>query len=158
MRHPSPRLTLPFLVLALSACAEAEPSVDHAAEEQAIRAIDAGWNQAMADGDVDAVVALYAEDGYLAPAGSPPISGEAGLREAWTGMLGLPGLEIAIEPGTIDVAEAGDMAVESGAYVMAFDGEDGRVEDEGKYVVAWKKVDGQWKVAADIFNSNLAGQ
>jgi hypothetical protein len=29
------------------------------------------------------------------------------------------------------------------------------VKDEGKYVVAWKKVDGAWKVAADIFNSNV---
>jgi hypothetical protein len=28
------------------------------------------------------------------------------------------------------------------------------VRDRGKYVVVWRKVRGDWKVAADIFNSD----
>ena len=27
--------------------------------------------------------------------------------------------------------------------------------DTGKYVVVWRKIDGKWKAAADIFNSDL---
>jgi hypothetical protein len=27
--------------------------------------------------------------------------------------------------------------------------------DTGKYVVVWRKVGGEWKAAADIFNSDL---
>ena len=27
--------------------------------------------------------------------------------------------------------------------------------DAGKYVVVWRKVGGEWKAAADIFNSDL---
>jgi ketosteroid isomerase-like protein len=29
-----------------------------------------------------------------------------------------------------------------------------RIEDSGKFVVAWKKVNGEWKVAYDIYNSD----
>jgi len=27
--------------------------------------------------------------------------------------------------------------------------------DKGKYIVIWKKVDGEWKYYRDIFNSDL---
>ena len=46
------------------------------------------------------------------------------------------------------------MAYEIGTYTMGLDAPGGRVEDEGKYVVVWTRVGGDWKVAADIFNSN----
>jgi ketosteroid isomerase-like protein len=46
------------------------------------------------------------------------------------------------------------MAYEIGTYEMAMDGPAGRIEDDGKYVVVWRKSDDGWKVAADIFNSS----
>lgn len=146
---------LPALFLVLSACAAGEPAADLAAEEQAIRELDARWNQAIADRDVETIVGLYADDGYLAPTNSPRISGADALRDAWTHMLDLTEGEAVITPVEIDVARAGDMAMETGDYRLAFRDGDQLVEDSGKYVVVWKKVDGAWKVAADIFNTNL---
>ncbi len=50
------------------------------------------------------------------------------------------------------------MAYDYGWYTFAFDTDNGRFEDKGKYIVVWKKVGGAWKVAADIFNTNLPAQ
>jgi ketosteroid isomerase-like protein len=47
------------------------------------------------------------------------------------------------------------MVSETGGYRLAMDGPKGqRIEDGGKYVVVWKKVNDQWKVQYDIFNSD----
>ncbi len=46
------------------------------------------------------------------------------------------------------------MAYDYGTYTFAFDGDKGRVIEKGKYIVVWKKIDGAWKVAADIYNDN----
>ena len=45
-----------------------------------------------------------------------------------------------------------------GTYEIAFSGQNGRVKDNGKYVVVWIKVDGAWRVLSDIFNTNVAAQ
>ena len=35
---------------------------------------------------------------------------------------------------------------------------DGDHIDHGKYVVIWKRIEGEWKLHRDIFNSNMAAQ
>ena len=47
------------------------------------------------------------------------------------------------------------MAADIGHYTFAFDTETGRFEDQGKTLVVWGKIDGNWQVMADMFNSNL---
>ena len=44
-----------------------------------------------------------------------------------------------------------------GAYEMSFNDPAGKpVSDKGKYVTIWvKQQDGKWKVAVDMFNSDL---
>jgi len=40
---------------------------------------------------------------------------------------------------------------------MSFKDPSGKtIEDHGKYVTIWKKQSGKWKVAYDIFNTDLA--
>jgi ketosteroid isomerase-like protein len=50
------------------------------------------------------------------------------------------------------------MAADIGTYDLSFDGKSGRVQDKGKYVVVWRKIGGEWKAVADIFNTNLKAQ
>jgi ketosteroid isomerase-like protein len=38
------------------------------------------------------------------------------------------------------------------------DSPNGRIEDDGKYVVVWRKTGKGWQVAADIFNSSRQRQ
>jgi ketosteroid isomerase-like protein len=64
-----------------------------------------------------------------------------------------PNASFAFEPTTIRTS--GDMAYEIGSYSLAFEPSQGGAGDTGKYVLVWIKEDGAWKVAVDIFNSNL---
>lgn len=48
--------------------------------------------------------------------------------------------------------------IDIGAYDFTSTTPKGPVTDHGKYLVAWKKVKGEWKVGADIFNSDLPVQ
>jgi len=103
---------------------------------------------------VDGTVAHYADDAaFLAP-NAPATSGKTAIRAAWTDLLKSPGLSLSFGPTAVRIAHASDMAYEIGTYTMGLDAPGGRVEDEGKYVVVWTRVGGDWKVAADIFNSN----
>ena len=56
-----------------------------------------------------------------------------------------------------DVARSGDLAYMIGTYELSLNDASGKpVHDRGKYAEVWKKqTDGQWKVVADMFNSDL---
>lgn len=127
---------------------------DSAAAEQRIRALDEQWVAAVATKDAAAVAAFYAEDGSLMAPNGPAADGRDAVTAAWGGMLALKNLQLSFAPTTISVAKAGDVAIDIGTYTLAFDSDQGPVKDQGKYVVVWKKVEGDWQVAADIFNSN----
>jgi uncharacterized protein (TIGR02246 family) len=143
------------VLLASTACEQGGPKVDLAAEKKAIRALADEWDAATAAKDVAANVAFHAPDGQMLPPGPLLVQGQDGLTKTWEGLFALPGVNLTIDTSKVVVAQGGDLAYEVGTYALAFDGEQGRVEDKGKYVVVWKKVEGTWKAAADIFNSDL---
>jgi uncharacterized protein (TIGR02246 family) len=124
------------------------------ADEKAIYDLVGKWNQMIAAKDLEGVVNLYAPDGLIMPAGSPAAQGHPALKQVWTGMLGLPGLKATLTPIQVDVASGKDMAVERGRYELTTSGPNGPVTERGKYLVVWKKVGGDWKVAADMFSSD----
>jgi len=137
---------------ALGACA---PQVDTAAEEKGIRELDRKWVQAVAAKDTTAIGNVYAEDGDFLPQGAPRVSGRTAIRSAWAQLVKAPNVSLTFEPTKVVVSSAGDIAYETGTYKLGMDGPKGkRIEDSGKFVVAWKKVNGEWKVAYDIYNSD----
>jgi len=134
------------------ACAR---QADTVAEERVIRDLDKKWVQAVAAKDTLAIGNIYAEDGEFLPQGAPRVTGRAAIRSAWAQFLKTPNLSLSFEPTKVVVSSMGDMVSETGSYRLAMDGPKGqRVEDVGKYVVAWKKVNDGWKVQYDIFNSD----
>ncbi len=142
-----------FLVAGLAAGCVARG--DARTIEQEIRELDKKWVGAVVRGDVATIVDFYAADGAFLMPNAPPAEGREAIAEAWKGLISLPNLSLNIRSTRIDVAASGDLAADIGTYDLAFSGEDGRIRDEGKYVVVWKKVNGEWKVLADILNSNL---
>ena len=54
------------------------------------------------------------------------------------------------------VIQSCDMATELGHYALKITPKGGGnpIEDNGKFVVTWRKVGGQWRAIADIFNSD----
>jgi uncharacterized protein (TIGR02246 family) len=141
------------LALVASAC---QPTVDYAAEEHAIRGLDAEWVAAVAAGDAAKCASFYAPDGSLLPPNMDPVTGAEALVQAWDAMIeALPYLTF--EPTKIVIASAGDMAWDYGIWQVT-DAPDGAVIDHGKYVVVWQKIDGEWKVVADMFNSSVPAE
>jgi len=131
--------------------ATADASASH---EQAIRSAVADWLDQIRKRDAAAIAQNYTEDGVLMPPGAPLAEGRAAIEQAWRGMMETPGFELTFEPTSIVVASAGDMAMDRGTYRFSSTGASGPVTETGKYVVVWKNVNGDWKAAADIFNSD----
>ena len=123
-------------------------------ESAAVRAASARWLEMVGTGDVARVVSVYADDGaFLAP-NAPLARGREAIEAIWSQLLAAPNLALRWTPVSIEVARAGDMACEIGTYEMSMDGPAGRIDDDGKYVVVWRKNDDGWEVAADTFNSS----
>src|SRR2546427_11767689 len=163
--HPTKSL-FPVGLIALAAVASGcVQRADVATEERVIRDLDKKWVQAVGAKDTTAIANVYAEDAnFLAP-GAPRASGRAAIRQAWVGLLKAPNLVVTFEPTKITIASSADIAYETGSYHLGYDlpqanrvkgraAKSRRLEDTGKYVVAWKKVNGGWKVQYDIFNSD----
>jgi uncharacterized protein (TIGR02246 family) len=107
--------------------------------------------EALDRGDPAAMAATYTVDGQVLPPNAEAVAGQEGLRAFWQAILsmGIKGGELV----TRELEVHGDTAIELGGYTLF--GEGRQALDQGKYIVVWKKDDGQWKWHRDIFNSNL---
>lgn len=151
----SPILILASLLVTIApGTALSQQNVDLAAEEQKIRELNRQWVEWVEAKNVKAIADLYAEDGLIMPPNATQAEGPEAVGKVWESITQLPEVEMSFEPTTIEVAQSGDMAYDIGAYSLSFAGDQGQVEDQGKYVVVWVREGEDWKVAADIFNSN----
>ncbi len=144
-------------VLGLAACGgvdtadEAPPAVNIALEAETVTALDLEWAQRFADRDWDWIANLQADNAVQLPPGSDIIEGREAIRAAWEAMANtIPGTSW--ESVMVKVSSSGDMA-----YVY---GTANAVDADGnatpmKYLEVWVKIDGEWKVAADMFNANV---
>ncbi|MFZ9396619.1 MAG: YybH family protein [Erythrobacter sp.] len=126
-----------------------------AADEEAIRGQVARWLELIKTKDAAAIAHMYTEDGAFMPANAPIGKGHAEIQANWAAMLETPGFELTFAPEQIDVSSSGDMALDRGTYRLTVAPDGTKQIDTGKYVVVWRKVDGEWKAAADIINSDL---
>lgn len=137
-------------LLILSARAQEMPSItDSDATRAGIEEVYQMFEAAFAAQDADAVAALYTEDAMLAPPNSEVIVGRDAIREYWAGAFaaGIDGVDFTV----FEVYSMGDWATELGEAEPRIAGQ---VVDEVKYAVLWQRVDGEWRLHRDIFNSN----
>lgn len=152
-------VTTPFallLLVALSAgCApDPPPGVDLGAEAQAIRDLDARLSRAAQNRDAEAFGAFFAENAVQLPPGSPPLRGRTAIQESAAGLLGA-GADLRFETLEVKVSTFGDMAFSRGMFYLTLETPGGPIRDEGSYLEVWEKVAGEWKITADIYNSDL---
>jgi ketosteroid isomerase-like protein len=121
------------------------------ATRAAIEEANAAFSAALAKGDAAGLAAMYAAEAQVFPPNSDIVASAAGIQKLWQGFIdgGAKGIKLT----TVDLSEAGDLAVEAGRYELS--GADGKVLDSGKYVVVWKRVGGGWKILRDIWNTSL---
>lgn len=136
--------------------ANAPATADTAADEQAIRGTIDRWLQHVRAKDAAAIAQLYSEDGAVMPPNAPIAKGRAAVQQAWGSMMQTPGFDLTFTPDEIVVSSSGDMAMDRGTYRLTTATGGAPQTDSGKYLVVWRKVGGEWKAAADMFNSDAA--
>jgi ketosteroid isomerase-like protein len=152
------RLTTSFTFTIVAAgifAACTAPQVDVATETEAVRARSEGVAAAEAAFDVAAALAFWADDAIVQGAGTPQIQGKDAIGELYreyfeSGML----KEFSGTTSHLEVSAAGDLAYEYGVNRFVVAGPEGDLLDTGKYLAVWKKIDGEWSVAALAFTSD----
>ena len=97
--------------------------------------------------------AYYAEDGIMMPPDAAPVHGVEAIAAVFAAMP--PFADLAFE--TLDIQGSSHMAYVRGKYTVVWmvPGMD-PMPDEGSYLEIWKRqADGSWRVAMDVFNSDL---
>ena len=143
-----------LVVLCLAACAAptpppAEPAIDLAAEEQAVRDASMAWLQAVQARDAATI------DGYFAANAASIFDGE--VHEGPTAIQMNREQEWAENPDftmewtttEVGVAASGDLAYERGSWIFDPDGAGDAPEERGEYLTVWQKIGGQWKALYD---------
>jgi len=145
---------LVILMAALSGCAK---RADVEAERAALLQADADWATAVATKDPDAFASFFAPDAILMAPNLPVVNGMEGIRQWATANMSLPGFAVTWEATSAEVAASGDIGYTLGRFTFQMTLPDGTpLTDTGKYATIWKRqADGMWKVAVDIFNSEI---
>jgi ketosteroid isomerase-like protein len=122
------------------------------ADEKAVRDADAEWSKVAGAKDLDKTISFYTDDAMVLPPNRPMVTSKTGIRDLWKGFLESLA-DINWKTSRVEMAKSGDMGCLIGTYTMTT--KDGG-KDTGKYCEVWKKqADGKWKVAADMFSSDL---
>ncbi len=144
-----------FAAVLIGACAPKEQQSDVAAVRAQIDKGNATFTTALAKHDTAGIMSVYDPDAVVLLANAPALSDVASRRASMAAMMNA---NAAIKLATSDVHVSGDLAVETGHYVLTLqpDLKTGPVTDSGKYVVVWKKqADGSWKIFRDAPSTDL---
>ena len=138
-------------LIAIAAAVSAPSAADTVEDKAALRAADETFMRAYWKGDLETVVALYAEDAVLLPANAPEVEGRDAIRKYYAADMA------ALKPG-----ESG-VIVESTQGVSGNLGwSSGRVKDTaangttstGKFLSVSRKVNGKWLYIRDTWNDD----
>lgn len=102
-------------------------------------------------GDAAGMAELYTKDGQVLPPNSDIVMGKPAIKSFWQGLMDMGIKEAKLE--IVEVEEQGNLTFEVSKYSL--EDSEGQMLDQGKYIVVWKRENGQWKLHRDIFNSSL---
>ncbi|MEM6346688.1 MAG: DUF4440 domain-containing protein [Bacteroidota bacterium] len=121
-------------------------------EIETILSLVAGFSEAVMAGDAVAIANAYTEDAKIFPTDVDIISGREAVQKYWTPGEGYRTSYHKITPSEIKIM--GDEAYDFGYYEGTTTLDNGEMRSwRGKYVIVWKKIDGEWKIYLDIWNS-----
>ncbi|MEM9077686.1 MAG: DUF4440 domain-containing protein [Bacteroidota bacterium] len=101
--------------------------------------------------DYETMAQSYTKDGKIFPNNLQIISGRDTIKKWWEDGSGSDVLSHRIVPE--EITFIGDNAYDFGYYSGSSKNKEGELSEwKGKYVVVWKKEDGNWKMYLDIWN------
>ena len=115
----------------------------------AIEAANKRFVEALSKGDAAKIADMYAEGARVLPPNSPMVQERQKIQEFWQGFINT-GAKLSLS--TSDVEAQGNVAIEVGTYELI---SPDNKRDAGKFVVVWRRHKKDWKLAVDIWNSNM---
>jgi uncharacterized protein (TIGR02246 family) len=112
-----------------------------------IAAINRQFEDAARKGDLDRLASLYTADAMALPPDGPVVKGRESIKQMWGSIAQQIGLKD-VRLDTLDLELTGDTGYEVGEATLTVSSGTAVV----KFVVVWKKVDGQWRLHRDIWN------
>jgi uncharacterized protein (TIGR02246 family) len=123
--------------------------------EASIRRVGQEWAEHWNAGELEKLVAAYAEDAVYMPPHHGALHGREAIREYLKGPIGHGVTDLIYE--VTYIKRSGGLAYDVGRYSMSIPQDGGARQDRGKYLTVWKRqADGRWKIVADSFSSDLA--
>lgn len=141
------------LAAGLAACTPPARSADVEAEALVIRDISAGWLEHRRARDAKAIADLFASDAVTLFDGQKNEGPAEILTRTEREFAEYPDATASWSTTQMQVAGSGDLAYERGTWRFDPDGAGPLPEDHGEYVTVYRKVDGKWKVVADVGTS-----
>lgn len=143
------------LTLGVTACNQAGDAakVDVAAEEAAIRAKEASWNDAYNKRDGSALAAQYADDGALANPGTQLATTPEARSALLNSVAADPALKVEFASDRVIVAKSGELASSRGHYTMTYSDPATKQPktETGNYLTVYRKQpDGSWAAVEDF--------
>ena len=115
----------------------------------AIEAASKGFAEALSKGQAAKIADMYAEGARVMPPNGPMVQERQRIQEFWQGLINT-GAKLSLS--TSDVEAQGNVAIEVGTWELIFPD---NKRDAGKFVVVWRRHKKDWKLAVDIWNSNM---
>jgi uncharacterized protein (TIGR02246 family) len=146
-------------LVVLAACSSS-PSISSAYSpgdaENAIRRANADFAAAARSGNAATLVDnYYAPDAEVMAPNLPAFRGRDAIRAFWTAFLATGSVDVALTSTNV-TQPSSDVAIETGRYDLSLRPASGQaMKEAGKYMVLWKKSNGRWWAAEDIFNSDM---
>jgi ketosteroid isomerase-like protein len=111
-----------------------------------------------AEGNVEALLSIFAADAWQMPPNMPALAGRDAIRQFWSNAFRFGRWDFTLRTQAVDVS--GDVAIERGEYEVRFTAGSAApmpsFVDRGNYLVHWRHdPDGQWRVVADAPVSEL---
>lgn len=144
-------VAIPFLVAGLLVTIAVSQVLGAEDVKKEIDAANAEFARVFAAGDAAGLAARYTEQGQILPPFAEVVSGRAAIEAYWKAAFQAGLSKVTLT--ALEVEAFGDTAIETGRAEITDAA--GRQMDVAKYIVIWKRVNGEWKMHKDIFNSDL---
>ena len=141
--------SLLVLALLLPSCTSA--AIDPVAERVALIEADRAFARETAGRGVEGWLDFHLEDAHNVPATGSVVVGHAAIRDRMTAFLADTTQVFTWEPVFAEVAADGSLGFTYGDWSTSDSATDS-VTSKGRYLTVWKKLNGEWKVTADIGN------
>lgn len=124
---------------------------DRTADAAAIVQADSAWLRHVMGKNVDSIMPYYLPDAVSYGFGTAPANGTDQLRSLYTEVVKSTITNPALISNTVKFSDDGTMAFDHGTYTMTMTAPGGKPENvNAAYLNVWRKVDGQWKMLAEM--------